>query len=169
MLKESENWITVADRSLVGRDSVVAVKAGDLDIALYNIEGQFYATSNVCTHAHALLSDGWLDGDVIECPLHGGRFEVKTGKGLGAPITCDLKTFPVRVEGNAIQVNADRLILRAAADADLGLEVLPKRCIGSVESRLQVDFKDIPGADKRHLIDLLYASRSAGHHDDLVG
>jgi naphthalene 1,2-dioxygenase system ferredoxin subunit len=104
MLKESENWITVADRSLVGRDSVVAVKAGDLDIALYNIEGQFYATSNVCTHAHALLSDGWLDGDVIECPLHGGRFEVKTGKGLGAPITCDLKTFPVRIEGNAIQV-----------------------------------------------------------------
>jgi naphthalene 1,2-dioxygenase system ferredoxin subunit len=104
MMKESENWMTVADRASVGPDSVVAVKAGDLDIALYNIEGQFYATSNVCTHAHALLSDGWLDGDVIECPLHGGRFEVKTGKGLGAPITCDLKTFPVRVEGNAIQV-----------------------------------------------------------------
>ena len=104
MLKESENWMTVADRSLVGRDSVVAVKAGDLDIALYNIDGQLYATHNVCTHAHALLSDGFLEGDVIECPLHGGRFEVKTGKGLGAPITCDLKTFPVRVEGNAIQV-----------------------------------------------------------------
>jgi naphthalene 1,2-dioxygenase ferredoxin component len=104
MMKESENWMTVADRASVGPDSVVAVKAGDLDIALYHIEGQFYATSNVCTHAHALLSDGWLDGDVIECPLHGGRFEVKTGKGLGAPITCDLKMFPVRAEGNAIQV-----------------------------------------------------------------
>ena len=104
-MTETENWITVADRSSVGLDSVVGVKAGDLDVALYNIEGQLYATHNVCTHAHALLSDGWLEGDVIECPLHGGRFEVKTGKGLGAPITCDLKTFPVRVEGDAIQVN----------------------------------------------------------------
>jgi Rieske Fe-S protein len=46
---------------------------------------------------------GWLDGDVIECPLHGGRFEVKTGKGLGAPITCDLKTFPVRIEGTSFR------------------------------------------------------------------
>jgi naphthalene 1,2-dioxygenase ferredoxin component len=104
-MTETENWITVADRSVVGANSVVGVKAGDLDVALYNIDGQLYATHNVCTHAHALLSDGFLEGDVIECPLHGGRFEVKTGKGLGAPITCDLKTFPVRVEGDAIQVN----------------------------------------------------------------
>jgi naphthalene 1,2-dioxygenase ferredoxin component len=102
---DSEHWITVADRSAVPPDSVLGVKAGELDVALYNIEGQIYATHNICTHAQALLSDGWLDGDVIECPLHGGRFEVKTGKGLGAPITCDLKILPVRIEGDAIQVN----------------------------------------------------------------
>jgi apoptosis-inducing factor 3 len=105
MMKESGNWITVADRSSVALGSIIGVKAGDLDLALYNIDGQLYATHNICTHAQALLSDGWLEGDVIECPLHGGRFEVKTGKGLGAPITCDLKTFPVRVEGDAVQVN----------------------------------------------------------------
>jgi nitrite reductase/ring-hydroxylating ferredoxin subunit len=105
MMAETENWMTVADRSSVEPGSVVGVKAGDLDVALYNIDGQLYATHNTCTHAHALLSDGFLEGDVIECPLHGGRFEVKTGKGLGAPITCDLKTLPVRVEGDAIQVN----------------------------------------------------------------
>jgi naphthalene 1,2-dioxygenase ferredoxin component len=103
-MTDSEHWNTVADRPLLGADSVIGVKAGDLEVALYNIEGQLYATHNICTHAHAMLSDGWLDGDVIECPLHGGRFEVKTSKGLGAPITCDLKTFPVRVEGDAIQV-----------------------------------------------------------------
>jgi nitrite reductase/ring-hydroxylating ferredoxin subunit len=96
---DSKHWITVADRSSVAPDSVLGVKAGELDVALYNIEAH-----NICTHAQALLSDGWLDGDVIECPLHGGRFEVKTGKGLGAPITCDLKTLPVRIEGDAIQV-----------------------------------------------------------------
>jgi naphthalene 1,2-dioxygenase system ferredoxin subunit len=101
----SESWITVAKSGAIEPDSVIGVKAGDLDLALYNIDGQIYATHNVCTHAHAHLSDGWLEGDIIECPLHGGRFEVKTGKGLGAPITCDLKTFPVRIESGEIQVN----------------------------------------------------------------
>lgn len=100
-----ENWVTVTERSLVAPDSVVGVKAGDVDIALYNVDGEIYATHNVCTHAFALLSDGFLEGDIIECPLHGGRFEVKTGKGLGAPITCDLKTLEVRIDGDAIQVN----------------------------------------------------------------
>jgi nitrite reductase/ring-hydroxylating ferredoxin subunit len=104
-MAETENWMTVADRSSVEPGSVIGVKVGDLEVALYNIDGQLYATHNICTHAQALLSDGFLEGDVIECPLHGGRFEVKTGKGLGAPITCDLKTLPVRVEGDAIQVN----------------------------------------------------------------
>jgi nitrite reductase/ring-hydroxylating ferredoxin subunit len=104
-MSPDEKWITVAERDSLDAGSVTGVKAGDLDVALYNIDGKFYATLNICTHAHALLSDGWLEGDVIECPLHGGRFEVKTGKGLGAPITCDIKSLPVRIEGNAIQVN----------------------------------------------------------------
>ncbi len=101
----SENWVTVAELSAIAPGTVIGVKTGELDVALYNIEGQYYATHNICTHAHALLSEGWLEGDIIECPLHGGRFEVKSGKGLGAPIICDLKVLPVRVEGNAIQVN----------------------------------------------------------------
>jgi naphthalene 1,2-dioxygenase ferredoxin component len=104
-MSASENWITVAKSDAVEPGSVIGVKTGDLDLALYNIDGQIYATHNVCTHAHAHLSDGWLEGDVIECPLHGGRFEVKTGKGLGAPVTCGLKTFPVRIERGEIQVN----------------------------------------------------------------
>lgn len=86
--------------------SVTGVKAGDLDVALYNIDGVIFATHNICTHAHALLSDGWLEDDVIECPLYGGRFEVKTGKGLGAPITCDVKTLPVRIQDNLVQIDA---------------------------------------------------------------
>jgi naphthalene 1,2-dioxygenase system ferredoxin subunit len=104
-MSASENWITVAKSDALEPGSVIGVKAGDLDVALYSIDGQIYATDNICTHAHAHLSDGWLEDDIIECPLHGGRFEVKSGKGLGAPITCDVKTFPVRIEGDAIQVN----------------------------------------------------------------
>ncbi|MEA2980855.1 MAG: naphthalene 1,2-dioxygenase ferredoxin component [Alphaproteobacteria bacterium] len=104
-MSDSESWVTVADASAVEPGNVLGVKAGDLDVALYNIDGELFATHNVCTHALALLSDGWLEGDVIECPLHGGRFEVKTGKGLGAPILCDVKTLPVRVADDKIQVS----------------------------------------------------------------
>jgi nitrite reductase/ring-hydroxylating ferredoxin subunit len=99
------NWIAVADRSSLNVGTVTGVKAGELDVALYNIDGEIHATQNICTHALAFMSDGWLEGDIIECPLHGGRFEVKTGKGLGAPITCDLKVLPVRIEGNSVQVD----------------------------------------------------------------
>ena len=102
-----ENWITVAKRSAVNAGDVIGVTLGEREIALYNIDGEIYATDNLCTHAFALLSQGWLDGEVIECPLHGGRFEVKTGKGLGPPINDDLKTYPVRVIGDDVQVRLD--------------------------------------------------------------
>jgi nitrite reductase/ring-hydroxylating ferredoxin subunit len=104
-VSDTGNWITVAERSALEAGSVTGVKAGELDVALYDIDGEIYATHNICTHALAFMSDGWLEGDVIECPLHGGRFEVKTGKGLGAPITSDLKVLPVRIEGNSVQVD----------------------------------------------------------------
>jgi nitrite reductase/ring-hydroxylating ferredoxin subunit len=104
-MSNAERWITVAEKSSVELGTVIGVKAGDLDVALYNIDGRIYATLDICTHAQALLSEGWLEDGIIECPLHGGRFDVKTGKGLGAPITCDLRTLPVRIEADSIQVD----------------------------------------------------------------
>ena len=101
------NWVTVASRAALREGDIAGVTVGEEHIALYDLGGEVYATSNVCTHAFALLSDGWLDGDVIECPLHAGRFEIKTGKGLGPPIDCDIKTFPVRVEGENIQIKIE--------------------------------------------------------------
>ena len=99
-----EQWVTVARTSKIGEGEIAEAQAGEEQIAVYNVDGTFYATSNVCTHAFALLSDGWLDGDVVECPLHAGRFDVKTGKALSPPVECDIKTFPVRVVGDEIQV-----------------------------------------------------------------
>ena len=103
-MSETGNWVTVASRAGIAEGEITGVSVGETQIALYNLDGEIYATDNVCTHAFALLSDGWLDGDVVECPLHAGRFEVKTGKGLGPPIPCDIKTFPVRVVGDDVQV-----------------------------------------------------------------
>jgi naphthalene 1,2-dioxygenase system ferredoxin subunit len=102
-----ENWVTVGSRAELAEGEVLGTSAGGKEIAVYNVDGMLYATDNICTHAQAFLSDGWLDGEVIECPLHAGRFEVKTGKALGPPVDCDLKTYPVRVVGDDIQVKLD--------------------------------------------------------------
>jgi nitrite reductase/ring-hydroxylating ferredoxin subunit len=99
-----EKWVNVATRSALAEGAMLGVEVGDLQIALYNVDGEIYATDNVCTHAFAVLTDGFLDGDIIECPLHGGCFKVKTGEGQGAPITEDIKTYPVRIVGDAIEV-----------------------------------------------------------------
>jgi nitrite reductase/ring-hydroxylating ferredoxin subunit len=101
------NWVTAAKLAAVKPGEVVGVTLGEREIALYNIDGAIYATDNLCTHAFAFLSQGWLDGDCIECPLHGGRFEVKTGKGQGPPVNDDLKTYKVQTKGEDIQVLLD--------------------------------------------------------------
>ena len=61
-------------------------------------------SANVCSHAYALLSDGWLDGHLIECPLHNGQFDVRTGQGQGAPITTDIRAYKTRVDGKDVLI-----------------------------------------------------------------
>lgn len=100
----SEEWVAVALRADLRAGAMVAVEFGDYRIALYDVRGEVFATDSTCTHAQALLTDGTLQGEIVECPLHGGRFSVRTGKGLGPPIPCDLKTYSVRVVDGEIQV-----------------------------------------------------------------
>jgi naphthalene 1,2-dioxygenase system ferredoxin subunit len=100
----AENWVKAADRGALGDDEVIGVVVGGREIALYEMDGELYATDDVCTHAYAKLSDGWMEKGEIECPLHAGRFDVKTGKATAPPCIDDIKTYPVRVEGGEIQV-----------------------------------------------------------------
>ncbi|HEV8028806.1 MAG TPA: non-heme iron oxygenase ferredoxin subunit [Stellaceae bacterium] len=103
-MAEIEQWVRVASRADLGEGEMLGVSAAGREIALYDVGGQVYATDNVCTHAFAMLTDGWLDGDEIECPLHGGRFNVISGKGLGPPIPCDVKIYKLRIAGDAIEI-----------------------------------------------------------------
>lgn len=91
-------------------NSVNRVTAGSIQVALYRLSGrEFYATSDVCTHGQAYLSDGWLTRDgAIECPLHGGCFDIRTGRGLGPPIEEAVRTYAVRTEGDRVIVVLDR-------------------------------------------------------------
>lgn len=100
----SEEWIKVASVGDVDTDDVIAVQAGGQEIAVYNVGGRFYATSNICTHEEARLSDGFVIDGVIECPLHQGRFRIADGKPKGAPVHLPLCTFAVKVEGDGIHV-----------------------------------------------------------------
>ena len=73
-------------------------------IAIYNLEGKFYATSDTCTHEEASLCDGYIEGDTIECPLHQAVFHIPTGKAIREPATTDLRIFSIRVVGSTIEV-----------------------------------------------------------------
>lgn len=82
---------------------MMAVESDSLPpVALYNVDGEFFATSNVCTHAVAMLTDGYLEGDEIECPMHGGMFNVRTGAPTHFPCVEALKTFAVEVRGDEV-------------------------------------------------------------------
>lgn len=85
--------------------SVKSFEVGDENVAVYNVDGTFYATEARCTHATADLADGILEGDVIECSLHFGAFNVKTGKAVQPPCTIDLKTFKTEVRDGQVYVD----------------------------------------------------------------
>ena len=97
-------WHLVAKTSEVTDDEPKAVRVGDHLIALFNVDGDFYATHDICTHEFASLSEGFVDGDLIECPLHAGTFHIPTGKAMSPPVTEDIRTYSVRVEGDDIYV-----------------------------------------------------------------
>ena len=75
-------------------------------IALCNVDGQFYAIDDVCTHDGGSLDQGELDGKLVECPRHGARFDVTTGRAVVLPAVVPVKTYEVRVEGDDVQVSA---------------------------------------------------------------
>jgi 3-phenylpropionate/trans-cinnamate dioxygenase ferredoxin subunit len=84
-----------------------SMKRVDIDgrrMLLANVNGRFCATDDTCTHEDASLSTGSLRGELVKCPLHGSRFNVCTGEALEEPAEQNLKTYPVRVEGDNILV-----------------------------------------------------------------
>src|SRR5690348_14504125 len=93
------DWRYAIEASEVDEEDVVQVVIDDLEVAIYRVDGRFYATEDVCTHGQATLSEGVVVGDVIECPLHQGRFCIRTGKPKGGPVSVPLRIFPTKVEG----------------------------------------------------------------------
>jgi nitrite reductase/ring-hydroxylating ferredoxin subunit len=93
----AENPVPLCAAADVPPGTVKSFELGDELVAVYNIDGSFYATEGSCTHAFANLADGFLEGDVIECSLHFGAFHVPSGKAVQAPCFTDLKTYRTHV------------------------------------------------------------------------
>ncbi|RWA54173.1 naphthalene 1,2-dioxygenase [Cupriavidus sp. UYMSc13B] len=101
----TETWIEAALLSNIAQDDVIAVAVQGKEIALYGVDGDIYATDNICTHGHARLCEGFLEGHEIECPLHQGRFDIRNGAAICAPLTEGIRTYPVRIEGDKVYLD----------------------------------------------------------------
>ena len=97
-------WTAVATLDDFAASDAIAVVAAGKEIAIYLVGGAVFATANRCTHGDARLCDGWVEGHEIECPLHQGRFDVRTGAALCAPAEVALATCPARLAGDRVEL-----------------------------------------------------------------
>ena len=100
-------WTPVASLDDFAASDAIAVVAAGREIAIYLVDGAVFATANRCTHGDARLCDGWVEGHEIECPLHQGRFDVRTGAATGAPAEVALATYPARLAGDRVELQLD--------------------------------------------------------------
>ena len=98
------DFIAVAQTDEIAPGRVKVVEVDGRHIALCNVDGEFFAIDDLCTHDGGSLDQGELYDNVIECPRHGARFDVKTGKVLALPAVKPVNTYALRVEGSRIEV-----------------------------------------------------------------
>lgn len=96
--------VAKVDRITPGEMRYVEVGPDEEPVCLINLDGEFYALNDCCTHEDASLSDGEIIGDEVECPLHGGAFEIRTGMPASFPVVIPAKTYLVRIVGDEVQV-----------------------------------------------------------------
>ncbi|VFM99011.1 MAG: 3-phenylpropionate/trans-cinnamate dioxygenase ferredoxin subunit [Candidatus Kentron sp. G] len=97
-------WIDIAKVGEFAPNTARAVTVEGTKIAVFNLNGEFYAMEDVCTHDNKPLTGGRIDGDQVICPRHGARFDIKTGEASSAPAYEPVDTFAVRVENDKVQV-----------------------------------------------------------------
>ena len=97
--------ITVAKTNEIPVGQFKPVQAAGKRLLVCHTESGFYAVDDTCTHDDGPLADGWLEGEAVECPRHGARFDVKTGKVLCLPAAVPIQSYPVTVDGDNVNVS----------------------------------------------------------------
>ena len=98
------DWIDVGAVDELEAGGVMLVDVDGTEVAVFNIDGEFYALADVCTHDGGTLADGTVEGYEIECPRHGARFDIRTGKVMTPPAYEDVTVYLVRVDNGRVQV-----------------------------------------------------------------
>lgn len=101
-------WVTVAREGEIAPGEFRVAELDGTSVVVFNIDSQYYAIEDVCTHDGGQLTGGHVEGDEIVCPRHGARFSIRTGEALSAPAYEPTAKFPVRVEKGDVQVRDDR-------------------------------------------------------------
>ena len=86
----------------VAAGAALKVETGDLVLAVFNVNGDFYVTDNACTHGPGSLSEGYIEDDVVECNFHNGQFNIRTGEVVSPPCMVPVKVYPTIVEDGAV-------------------------------------------------------------------
>ena len=100
------SWVPACPVAALPAGEVVQVHQ-DRPIAVFNIDGEFFATDDTCTHAKFSLSEGYVEGDEVVCALHEARFCLRTGRVLSPPATVGLRTYAVKIEGDDVMVEME--------------------------------------------------------------
>ena len=102
------DWVDVIAETALAEGENIVVDVDGTDVALFKIQGSFYAIEDICSHDGAEIASGLLDGDEIICPRHGARYCIKTGAVKSPPAYEAIKCFPVRIDNNTVQDRDDR-------------------------------------------------------------
>lgn len=100
-------FVKVARSDEIRPGEAKRVIVDDLPVAVFNVDGRFYAIEDTCSHEEASLSEGEVDGEVVECPRHGAQFNIRTGRALSLPAVAPVETFAIKVEGGDVFVDVD--------------------------------------------------------------
>lgn len=103
-LEQDLAWEAVIRTADLVPGQMAYVEVGEDPVCLINLDGEFFALCDICTHQDASLSDGEIVGDEIECPLHGGAFDIRTGAPASMPVVTPVETYHVRVRGDLVEV-----------------------------------------------------------------
>jgi len=96
--------LDLCSTSDVAPGSALKVETGDLVLAVFNVDGEFYVIDDTCTHGPGSLSEGYIEDDVVECNFHNGQFNIKTGEVVSPPCMIPIKTYAVSVVGDRVTI-----------------------------------------------------------------
>lgn len=99
--------IDLCSAAEIAPGNALKVESGDRVLAVFNVEGEFFVTDDLCTHGPGSLAEGYIEDDVVECNFHNGQFNIKTGEVVCAPCMVPVKTYKTFVENGRVIIEVD--------------------------------------------------------------